>query len=120
MTHPPGPKRSIGQLLAFLGAVAVISAPQAALACPVCFGALEGPVADGTNKAVLTLLGVTVGVLAAFATFFVYLVRRARAMPLGAEYAPEVAGRRNIRPPNARPHDDAAEGDVEDIMEGAA
>jgi hypothetical protein len=71
---------------ASLAGMALASAPRVALACPVCFGALEGPVADGTNKAVLALLGVTLGVLASFGAFFVYLVRRARAMPIPAEF----------------------------------
>jgi hypothetical protein len=62
-----------------MAAAGAALAPEWVLACPVCFGALEGPLADGANKAVLALLGITISVLAAFATFFVYLVRRARA-----------------------------------------
>ena len=61
-----------------LAALALASAPEPALACPVCFGMLEGPLADGTNKAILTLLGITGCVLAGFATFFICLIRRAR------------------------------------------
>jgi hypothetical protein len=61
-----------------LAALALTSAPAPAVACPVCFGMLEGPLADGTNKAILTLLGITGCVLAGFATFFIYLIRRAR------------------------------------------
>lgn len=61
-----------------LAALALASAPEPALACPVCYGMLEGPLADGTNKAILALLGVTGCVLAGFATFFIYLVKRAR------------------------------------------
>lgn len=73
---------------------AAASASKVAFACPVCFGALEGPVADGTNKAVLALLGVTGGVLVAFATFFIYLYRRARvAAPAGSLVHEEAAGR---------------------------
>ena len=34
----------------------VALAPEALLACPVCFGTLDGPLADGANKAVLALL----------------------------------------------------------------
>jgi hypothetical protein len=64
--------------LVWLAALVLASAPAPALACPVCFGMLEGPLADGTNKAILALLGVTGCVLAGFATFFVYLIRRAR------------------------------------------
>ena len=55
------------------------SAPKVALACPVCFGALEGRMGDAVSMAVLTLMGVTIAVLAGFASFFLYLVRRARA-----------------------------------------
>jgi hypothetical protein len=67
-----------------MAAAGVALAPEWALACPVCFGALDGPLADGANKAVLALLGITISVLAAFATFFVYLVRRARAFDAAA------------------------------------
>jgi len=67
-----------------LTVAAVFIAPSAALACPVCFRALEAPIADAVNTAVLALLGVTIGVLAAFATFFIYLIRRARAATLTA------------------------------------
>ncbi len=47
-----------------------------ALACPICFGASDAPMALGMNWGVLTLLGVTIVVLGSFATFFVRLVRR--------------------------------------------
>ena len=61
-----------------LAALALANTPEPALACPVCFGMLEGPLADGTNKAILALLGITGSVLVGFATFFIYLIRRAR------------------------------------------
>jgi hypothetical protein len=61
-----------------LFALIALAAPRAALACPVCFGQNDSPMAVATNLGILTLLGVVVGVLAAFATFFVYLMRRAR------------------------------------------
>ena len=47
------------------------------LACAVCFGQSDSPMAVAMNWGILTLLGVIVGVLAAFASFFVYLNRRA-------------------------------------------
>ena len=82
-------------------AAGVALAPEWVLACPVCFGALEGPLADGANKAVLALLGITISVLAAFATFFVYLVRRARAFDaagaaVAAPNGPAAVNRSNI------------------------
>jgi beta-lactamase regulating signal transducer with metallopeptidase domain len=58
--------------------LAMLVAPRAADACPVCFGRSDSPLALATNLGVLTLLGVVVGVLGSFAAFFVYLARRAR------------------------------------------
>ena len=48
------------------------------LACSVCFGQSDSPLAQGTNMGVFFMLGVTVVMLAAFASFFIYLVRRKR------------------------------------------
>ncbi|MCB1126826.1 MAG: hypothetical protein KDM81_10040 [Verrucomicrobiae bacterium] len=45
-------------------------------ACAVCFGRSDSPLAEGMNMGILTLLGVIVGVLAAFTAFFVFLGRR--------------------------------------------
>jgi hypothetical protein len=56
----------------------VLAAPRAVLACPVCFGQSDSPLALGVNMGIYLLLAVTVGVLAAFASFFIYLARRAR------------------------------------------
>ena len=53
-----------------------LAAPKAALACPVCFGQNDSPMAVATNLGILTLLIVVVGVLACFASFFIYLIRR--------------------------------------------
>ncbi len=59
-------------------AVLVLAVPRVALACPVCFGQSDSPMAWGTNMGVFFMLGVTVSVLAAFAGFFIYLMRRAK------------------------------------------
>jgi len=48
------------------------------LACTVCFGQSDSPLAKGANMGVLFMLGVTVVMLAAFASFFIYLIRRKR------------------------------------------
>jgi len=56
----------------------MLAVPRAALACPVCFGQSDAPMAQGVNMGVYFLLGVVVAVLAGFAAFFVYLARRAR------------------------------------------
>lgn len=48
------------------------------MACPVCFGAVEPSIRESMNIGILVLLGVTAGVLACFARFFVVLARRSR------------------------------------------
>jgi hypothetical protein len=58
-----------------LGAVA---APRAALACPVCFGNSDSPMAIATNMGIIAMIVVVAGMLGAFATFFIYLNRRAK------------------------------------------
>ena len=64
-----------------------VAAPRALLACPVCFGANDSQAAVATNMGILTLLGIVVGVLAGFASFFIYLIRRAKyaEMPSAGE-----------------------------------
>ena len=57
--------------------VAILTAPRAALACPVCFGNSDSPMAIATNTGVLFMLGVVAVMLGAFAAFFIYLIRRA-------------------------------------------
>lgn len=56
---------------------AVLAIPRVALACPVCFGAGDGPMVQGSSMGILALLIVTVGMFAAFGTFFLHLARRA-------------------------------------------
>ena len=58
--------------------LAMAGVPRVALACPVCFGQSDSPMAQATNMGIFVMLGVTVSVLAAFAYFFVYLMRRAK------------------------------------------
>jgi uncharacterized membrane protein len=61
--------------------LAVAAVPRVALACSVCFGQSDSPMAWGTRMGVFFMLGITVSVLAAFACFFVYLMRRAKLTP---------------------------------------
>jgi hypothetical protein len=56
----------------------LLAAPRAALACPVCFGQSDSPLAAGVNMGIFMMLGIVAVVLSAFAAFFVYLMRRAR------------------------------------------
>jgi hypothetical protein len=58
--------------------VGLLAAPRAALACPVCFGDASSPQAIATNMGIIAMLVVVAGVLGAFASFFVYLSRRAK------------------------------------------
>ena len=73
----------------------ILGAPRAALACPACFGQNDSPLAWGVNMGILAMLIVTVGVLAGFGTFFIYLARRARMVAdvSMADRGPAEAGR---------------------------
>jgi hypothetical protein len=66
------------KILRALLTVMLLGAPRVALACPVCFGQSDSPLAQGTNMGVFFMLAVTVVMLAAFASFFIYLIRRKR------------------------------------------
>ena len=48
------------------------------LACPMCFGAEETSMIDGTRIGIFVLLGITLAVQGAFAGFFFYLRGRAK------------------------------------------
>jgi hypothetical protein len=52
----------------------------ALIACPVCFGASDAPMAVATNMGIFVMLGVVAVMLASFAGFFVYLNRRAKTL----------------------------------------
>jgi hypothetical protein len=65
-------------LRAFVFSWLIIAAPRAALACPVCFGNSDAPMAIATNTGIIAMLVVVGGVLGGFASFFIYLVRRAK------------------------------------------
>jgi hypothetical protein len=60
---------------------------DAALACPVCFGASDAPLVQGNGWGIATLLAITVAMLAAFAGFFLTLWRRARLAGRAADAA---------------------------------
>ncbi len=48
------------------------------LACSVCFGASDSPLAKGANMGIFFMLGVTFFMLAGFGSFIIYLIRRQR------------------------------------------
>jgi hypothetical protein len=56
----------------------VVAAPRPALACPVCFGQSDAPLALAMNQGIFFMLVVVVCMLGAFAAFFVRLARRQR------------------------------------------
>ena len=56
----------------------ILAAPRAALACPVCFGDANSPLTIATNTGIVAMLVVVAGMIGAFATFFIYLNRRAK------------------------------------------
>ena len=58
--------------------LALLAAPKAALACPVCFGDANSPLTIATNMGIIAMLVVVAGMIGAFATFFIYLNRRAK------------------------------------------
>ena len=50
------------------------------MACPVCFGDSNEPMAIATNYGIWFMLGIVGAMLSAFATFFIYLIRRAKVL----------------------------------------
>ena len=64
-----------------LFAVAALSMaiPNMLLACGSCYGAADSPQTNGMNFAILSMIGVTGGVLTAMTSFFLYLRKRAKA-----------------------------------------
>ena len=75
-------------------------APRAALACPVCFGQSDSPMAWSVNMGIFTMLVVIGGVMIGFASFFVHLMRRAR---LAEQSRPVEIGPARIGPADAGP-----------------
>ncbi len=56
----------------------LLAVPRAVLACPVCFGQSDAPLAKATNLGIIAMLGVVAVMLGSFAAFFIHLNRRAR------------------------------------------
>jgi hypothetical protein len=61
-------------------AVIVVVGSSSVFACPLCFGAEETAMIDGTKVGVLVLLAVTLVVQGGFVAFFLYLRKRAKRM----------------------------------------
>jgi hypothetical protein len=73
----------------------IVVTPRVALACPVCFGQNDSPMAVAMNTGVIFMLGVVVAMLAGFGSFIFYLSRRARLAvePEGGPGDPAGSGR---------------------------
>jgi hypothetical protein len=56
----------------------MIGGSSTVFACPVCFGAEETSLIDGTKLGMLVLLGITLAVQGGFVAFFLYLRQRAK------------------------------------------
>jgi hypothetical protein len=61
-----------------LGSTAMLL-PRAAAACPICFGAADSALLHGARLGVVVMAAITIGVLAAFARWFLRLRRLERA-----------------------------------------
>ena len=59
-------------------AAVIIGGGSSVLACPLCFGAEETSMVDGTKLGVLVLLAITLVVQGGFVGFFLYLRKRAK------------------------------------------
>ena len=69
----------LGITRALMTAAAVlIGGNSSVFACPVCFGAEETSMIDGTKLGVLVMLVITFAVQGAFLAFFLYLRKRAK------------------------------------------
>ena len=65
-------------LIAVLIAVAVLGAAGPAMACPVCWGESDSPMAQGMNNGIFLLLGVIGTVQIGFVALFVSFRRRGK------------------------------------------
>jgi heme/copper-type cytochrome/quinol oxidase subunit 2 len=61
-------------------AAVIIGGGSSVLACPVCFGADETALVDGTKLGVLVMLAILLAVQGGFVAFFLYLRKRAKRM----------------------------------------
>jgi len=95
MSRPEGTKARRRRFVSHVAAAALLicGVPRAALACPVCFGNSDAPMAVATNTGIFFMLGVVAVVLASFASFFIYLIRRANRLAADAGPAHADTGR---------------------------
>ena len=73
---PPSPRLRGSSV--WLTTAVVIGGSSSVLACPMCFGAEETSMVDGTRLGILLMLGITFAVQGGFVAFFLYLRKRAK------------------------------------------
>ena len=59
-------------------ALVVVAGSSSVLACPMCFGAEETSMLNGTKLGILVMLAITFAVQGGFVGFFLYLRKRAK------------------------------------------
>jgi len=72
-----GAARAIRTAITTLVAVMIVGS-SSVLACPVCFGAEETAILDGTRLGILVMIAINFTVQGAFVAFFLYLRKRAK------------------------------------------
>ena len=73
----------------------LVLAPRWTYGCAVCFGDPQAPATQGMNWAILTLLGITLGVLAGVVSFMIYLGKKSAAAAARLE---EIEREKSISP----------------------
>jgi hypothetical protein len=70
----------------------LVAQPRLVLACAACYGQDSGPMAQGMNWGILSLLVIIVSVLASVAGFFIYLANRSATLPAPNQGEQQLAG----------------------------
>lgn len=73
-----GDRRGEAPRIITTAAAVMIGGGSSVLACPLCFGAEETSMVDGTKLGVLVLLAITLVVQGGFVAFFLHLRKRAK------------------------------------------
>ena len=71
-------KNRMNLSLTFVALITGLCLPSAVFACGSCYGAADSPATNGMNFAILSMIGITGGVLAMMTSFFLYLRKRAQ------------------------------------------
>ena len=72
------PRFTTARRAAMTAVFMMIGGSSSLLACPMCFGAEETSMIDGTKLGILVMLGILLAVQGAFVAFFLHLRRRAK------------------------------------------